>query len=533
VQELHKYRMPASAVGLLAACWLTFALLGVACDTNLLDPPRLATQTAQSQAISTVQSSSSVSVAPTATGGALPAFEAPSQDGDRGDQRLIIWVNETSAEHEAASEQIIDAFSVETGIQVELLLISDSLLPELVHTAVISGGLPDLILHPIEYSAGWAERGILDANAAAEIIARLGPETFDPGGLQMAALGHAPELYAAVPAYGWEQLLIYRSDWFREIRLEPPDSYERLLLAAETTFRPDDLISGLVVPTDSALTSTQQVFEWIATANGCELADASGEVTLLHPACLEALDYYRVLINEYSPLGVQTDTSALNAYLAGRTGIIAASPHALPAIAGLVEEQRPGCPRCSSPGYLMNNSAIVTTLSGTGDLASPAHFGEITALGITATANKEAAIDLAAHWLGPGYSEWIAIDPVRKAPMRLGTREQPLLFHRQWGDLPLKEGSPGLSEVLGEELANQLLDSVAAPERWGFKNGQAALTTRIYEELVLSPLLQEMLSGYFTSSQTIIEMHRAVIELIPDYNFPVPVVATEEPDVGD
>ena len=529
MRKTQKHRLPALPAGLLVVWLPIMVLVSTACRPDLLDPPRLATQAAQGVAAPTMQATRFVSNAPTATAGAQPEFGSTSQENDRGDQSLTIWVNETSSAHERTTEQIIDAFSSETGIQVELLLISDSLLPELVHTAVISGGLPDLILHPIEYSVGWAERGILDANAATEVVTRLGHETFDPAGLQMAAVDQAPDLYAAVPSDGWQQLLIYRTDWFAELGLDPPDNYESLLKAVETTFQPDDLIVGLIVPTDSALVSTQQTFEWIAMANGCELADAKGEVTLLHPACLEALDYYRVLINEYSPVGVQTDTSALNAYLAGRTGIIAASPRALPAIAGLLEEQAPECPRCSTPDYLAGNSALVTTLVGTGEFASAANFGEMTALGITGKANKEAAIEFAAHWLGPGYSEWIAIDPVRKIPMRLGTREQPRLFREQWGEMPLQEDGPSPSDVFGEEAVRQLESNVATPGRWGFDNGQAALTTRIYEELVLSTLLQEMLSGYFTSSQTIIEMQKAVIELIPNYSFPVPIVPTEEP----
>jgi multiple sugar transport system substrate-binding protein len=527
---VQKHRFSATGAGLLAASWLLLALMSGACQPDLLDPPRLATQAAQGLATPTEQPTPFLSNVPTATAGAQPELESPSQENGWADRTLTVWVNETSTDHERATERIINTFSGETGIQVELLLVSDDLLPDLVQTAVISGSLPDLILHPIEYSVGWAERGILDANAATEVVTRLGRETFDPAGLQMASLDQASGVVAAIPSDGWQQLIVYRADWFEELGLDPPDSYESLLTAVETTFQPDNLIAGLIVPTDSALVSTQQTFEWMATANGCELVDGNGEVTLLHPACLEALDYYRVLINEYSPVGVQTNTSALNAYLAGRTGIIAASPDVLPALAGLVEVQEPLCPRCSTPDYLANNSAFVTTLVGMGDFASTTNFGAITALGITGTANKEAAIEFAAHWLEPAYSEWLAVDPQRKVPLRLGTREQPLLFREQWRSMPLLEGGPSISDVFGEAVVRELENNVATPERWGFDNGQAALTTLIYEDLILSPLLQEMLSGYFTSSQTIIEMHRAVVELIPDYSFPVPIVPTEQPE---
>jgi len=39
--------------------------------------------------------------------------------------------------------------------------------------------------------------------------------------------------------------------------------------------------------------------------------------------------------------------------------------------------------------------------------------------------------------------------------------------------------------------------------------------------MVISPLLQEMLSGYFTSSQTVVELYLAIIDQLPSYPFPI------------
>jgi hypothetical protein len=55
---------------------------------------------------------------------------------------------------------------------VELRQVEPMLLPELVNTAVLSNTLPDLLLYPIAYSAGWGERGIFNPAAHTQVLAR-------------------------------------------------------------------------------------------------------------------------------------------------------------------------------------------------------------------------------------------------------------------------------------------------------------------------------------------------------------------------
>lgn len=509
---------------------LSVIAASTSCQSEVLEPPRLATQTASVISTPTVTPTLIFSEAPTPTPDSDRDEPSTAEEDNSFNPSITIWINETSDSHEQVLKEMTDTFSEESGIQAEVLLVTPQLLPELVQTAVLSGTLPDLILHPIEFSVGWEEEGILNSEAASAALDLLGRDTFDPAALDILSTGSNHEAIAALPSDGWQQMIVYRSDWFKEQGLEPPDSFERLLLAAETIFQPEGIISGLVVPTDASLTTTQQVFEYLATANGCSLVDEQGRVELLHPACLEALEYYRILVNEFSPIGFQTDTSALNAYLSGRTGLIISSPSVLPVLAGLEAGSVPNCPACSTPDYLAKNSGFITKLDGIGDFSEIANFSEIMALGITTSADRQLATKFVEYWFNEGYLLWLSVDPERKVPLHWGTNEDPTLFLDAWGELALRPGSPGIEEIYGTALVEQLQDGIARSSRWGFQDGQGALMTRIYEELLLAPLLQEMLSGYFTSSQTIVEMYKAVVDAIPDYAFPIEIVPTATPE---
>jgi multiple sugar transport system substrate-binding protein len=510
---------------------LLIALLATACAPALFDPPRRATQVALQAAAATAVAEPFLSQAPTVTpqtieSASMVATEVPANPS------IAIWVHGSSPDQAQALAQIAAAFNQEHNIHVEVLSVAPKLLPQLVRTAAISETLPDLILHPVEYTWGWHERGILDAGAASAIVTGLGRNTFDPAALELVSLtdsstGTAPML-AAVPLDGWKQLLIYRADWFDERGLAVPTTYEAMLTAAATFYQPDLLQSGLVIPTESTLVSTQQFFEQLALANGCNLTDAKGEVMFLEPACQEALDFYRQIINQYSPSDVQTDASALNAYLAGRTAMIMASPRVLPYLAALDNANLPTCSECAaSATYLAQNSAFVTELRGQGDFAQAVQFSHINYIGVTRSANQEAAAAFVTYWLEEGYLDWLAMTPAVKTPMRWGTINEPDRFRQRWGDLPLTANGPSLRALYGSDLVELLGTGVGDSHRWGFGEGQGPLVTRIYEDLTMSVLLQELLSGYFSSSQAAVEAYKRLVAFIPDYAYPVEL-ETEE-----
>ncbi len=73
-----------------------------------------------------------------------------------------------------------------------------------------------MIYYPLQYALPWAEAGILDAEAAQEVVDELGVATFAPGPIGMAA---TPNGIAGVPVDGWTQMVVYRKDDFIVPRL--------------------------------------------------------------------------------------------------------------------------------------------------------------------------------------------------------------------------------------------------------------------------------------------------------------------------
>lgn len=497
-------------------------LLLVACQPALLNPPRLATQEAPPPPTPTPL----ILNAPTPTGKAIAPPPEPIT-AVTPNPTLTLWVNQTAPHYRQALQTMAAEFSQLHGINLELVLIPPSRLPDLVETATISNTLPDVVLHPLQYSVGWAEKRILDAPATQTVLAELGENSFDP---QALALLQTTNGIAALPSDGWQQLIIYRQDWFDQLNLAPPTTYAALERAASAIYRSETisartavsntLISGLVVPTEATLPTTQYVFEQLATANGCRLIDTKGEITFIHPDCLDALDFYRDLINSYSPSDIQTDISALNAYRSGRTGIIFASPHILPILAGLSDAFPPTCAECAqNPAYLAQNSGIVTQITGRSERAQAANFGQTTNLGITRTADTPLAQRFLNYWFTQGYLHWLAIEPEHTIPLRLGTAENPTQFSDTWATLPLNQTNQPLNQLYNDTLVAQISNNLTNTPRWGFRERQGALITELYQQELFPIILQEMLSGYFTSSQAVIETHQRVVALIPNYAY--------------
>lgn len=517
-------RLSRAVVVLMTFCIPALALLIAGCNVDLANPPRLATATVRAEASPTATRSPVVLHAPTPT--PAPQGVVASEPAPLSGRTLTVWINESSPAHAQALGEMAEAFQAETGVNVALQLVSPSLLPELVNTAAISYTLPDLVLHPVEYTAGWVERGILDAVAADAAIDAIGRETFDPAALALVEIdGRA----GALPSDGYHQLFLYRRDWFEEQNLPPPDNYEAMLSAAATLSDTARLISGVIIPTESNLVTTHQAFEHLALANGCRLIDEAGEVRLLDDACREALNHYFSLINRYSPPGVQTDTSAGNAFVNGRTAMIMTSPTVLPRLSGL-DPMNPDCEACILPGGAdsqASKTGILTELEGSGPDAAPVAFGNVTNLGITTAADVEAAKAFARFWFNEGYEQWLAVEPERKVPMRWGTTDDPRRFIDAWGTQLLSGSTVSLLDLYGADTVAQLRDGVAAAPRWGLREGHGELITRLHEEYVFPIVLQEMLSGYFRPEETINEAVRRVVAQIPNYAFPLDLPETE------
>ncbi len=513
-----------------ALAYLLVLLFVTGCQADLANPPRLATATAQAEQVAAPVTTPEPLILPAPTPTAesqRPAATTAEPIAIGPYPRLTIWVNESAPAYRALMEQMVADFTADHAIDVEWRLVSPMLLPRLVETAVSTDtlDLPDLILHPIEFTVGWAERGILDPSAAEQMLDLLGRDTFNPNAL---ALAQVNGQITALPSDGFQQIIIYRQDWFEREGLAAPDSYETMLTAAETTSDPENLINSFVIPTESNLRTTHQMFEHLALGNGCQLIDNDGRVGLLDEACRQAIDFYFTIVHNYSPSGVQTDTSTRNAYLEGRTGLIMGPPSLLPMLAGLDPANPPRCPDCATADFLAQNSGILTRVSGSGPNAQAANFSHVNYLGVTSSADLTLVEPFIQFWFNEGYAQWLTLESERRVPMRWGTATAPRQFIDEWGQTPLSDTGLSLQDIYGADVVAMLRDDIAGADRWGIPQGHGRLTTHLYEDLTISIVLQEMLSGYFNTEQTLIEAYRRVTDLIPGYNEAPPTPAAED-----
>ncbi|HIC87785.1 MAG TPA: extracellular solute-binding protein [Anaerolineae bacterium] len=419
---------------------------------------------------------------------------------------IQFWSTETQPARAAKTQEILKRFEEKTGIHVELILTDEDALPELTTAAVAAGTLPDVIFHPVDFTMGWTAEGILDPQAATEVIEALGAGTFSAGALDMVKTENG---YAAVPCDGWGQLLIYRKDLFDKAGLEAPTTYDTILKAAEALNDPENNFYGITLANAAGKVMTQQTFEHVALANNCQLVNDAGEVTLNTPECVEAIKFYAD-VNKYAPPGESAVVETRATYFAGRAAMIIWSPFILDEMAGLRDSVLPACPECKDdPQFLAKNSGFVPAFAGPS--GAPAQYGQISYMGITTNADKEAAAEFLKFWLDEGYLDWLSVSVEGKFPMRRGTPDEPDKFIRGWSQLETGvDRKAKLGDIYGDEVIDLLVKGTANFARWGFAQGQGVLVAAVYEALPVPAILRDVLDGNLTPEDAAAEMQAEV-----------------------
>jgi multiple sugar transport system substrate-binding protein len=281
---------------------------------------------------------------------------------------ISFWTTEVEKERLQTQTTIAAHFTRKSGIVVHIVPVEENRLAERVTAAFAAKALPDVVFHPIDFTIGWHEAGILDARSATGVVAALGKETFAAGPLNLARTADG---CAAVPADGWGQLLLYRKDLFAAQNLPAPRSWEAILKAARALHNPP-LTWGFEAATDPGQTYTQQVFEHIALSNGVKLTDGSGDVNLNTPQMVACLEFYKKLA-QFTPPGNLYWLHTRMDYLSGRAAMIIWSPFILDELSGLRRDQ-PVVPDLAKaePGFLARNTGLITTISGPGGAPSMA-----------------------------------------------------------------------------------------------------------------------------------------------------------------
>lgn len=424
-------------------------------------------------------------------------------------ETLIFWSTEEQPERAAATQAIIDRFTAETGINVSLVLTNEDILDSLMAANLAAGTLPDVIFHPVDYAAAWYADGILSSEAATQIIRDLGEEQFSALGL----VGDGAGGYISVPTDGWGQLLIYRQDLFDAAGLEAPTDFDKIRAAAQALHDPANNFYGIVMATDPSAVFTQQTFEHFALANGVQLTDDEGNVTLNTPQMVEAIAFYTEMVTQYGPPGVIDVVSSRGTYFAGQAAMLVWSPFILDEMAGLRDNALPNCPECAEDtAYLARNSGFVPSFVGPSG-TTPAQYGQVSLMGISTSAPPEAQ-DFVRFWLSEGYLDWLAVAPEGKFPMRRGTPEDPTLFLRGWSTLPAGvDRKAPLGDFYSQEVIDTIAQGAAGFDRWGLAQGQGRLVGGVYQELVVPIVLADVINGSLTPEEAAEEIQTLVEEI--------------------
>ena len=424
-------------------------------------------------------------------------------------EEITFWSTETQPARLEITQGIIDGFTAATGIEVRLVSIDENALPSIMVSNAAAGTLPDVVFHPVDFTIGWAAQGLLDTAAAQEAVDALGADTFSQGALQLASFEGS---VAAVPSDGWGQLLIYRKDLFDAAGLDAPDTFAKIEAAAAELTDPDNNFYGITASNDASQVFTQQTFEHFALANGCQLVDDSGTVTLGSDNCVEAIEFYTDLLDNYAPPGLNDVVSTRAAYFAGQAAMIVWSPFILDEMAGLRDAALPTCDECSDDiAYLAKNSGLVPSFSGPS--GAPAQYGQISYMGIGNTGDDErtaAAQAFIEFWLSDGYLDWLSTSVEGKFPMRRGTADNATAFLDGWQQLETGvDRSAALSEFYSEEVITTLIEGSNSFDRWGFNQGQGELVTAMYTALHVPQAIADILGGSLSAVDAAADLQTA------------------------
>ncbi|POR04291.1 bicyclomycin resistance protein [Alkalispirochaeta sphaeroplastigenens] len=429
---------------------------------------------------------------------AAAAFAGGSREDAPRERTITLWTTEEQPARMEAQRDIARRFQDATGIAVEVVPVTENMLGERATAAFSAGDLPDLIYHPLNLTYSWADAGILDTQAATEVVERLGADTYGAGVLNLVEFEGD---YAAVPVDGWAQLVVYRADLFAEKGLDPPTSYDAIRRAVTALHDPPRFY-GAVAATDPSQVYMMQVFEHVAMANGVDIVDSRGKVTLNTPEMREALEFYKFLA-EHSPPGNLYWQQSRELYHDNRTGLIVWSPFILHGLAGL----RDGAPITGfgddpTTDVLAGLSGFTTSFGGPSN-PDGAGWANVSYLGITVDADVEAAQQFIEFSMNEAYAETLAIAAVGKHPVRMGTADDPERYVREWAGLEVgDERRMKLADIYEPDVIMDMLSGLERGSRWGYQHGYGYLTSRLYETRVIAELLREYIDGERSVEET-------------------------------
>ena len=415
---------------------------------------------------------------------------------------IRFWTTEEQPERLAKQQEMADLFKTETGTSVEVIPVTESDLGTRATAAYAAGDLPDVIYHTLQYALPWAEAGILDTEAASEVIADLGTDTFAPGAIAMAAFKGET---ASVPVDGWTQMVVYRKDLFEQHGLAAPDSFANVQAALAKLHNPPELY-GFVAATKVDENFMSQVLEHVFLANGVSPVDENGLNALDETSTIEVLDFYKA-IAKASPPGELYWKQSRELYFSGQAAMIIWSPFILDELAGLRDSAPPTINDDPTSAALAGKTGIVTNFSGPSN-PDGAAWGDVRYFGITSDADTDAAMDFVKFAMDDGYTQTLSIAPEGKFPVRRGTADNPTAFTEAWSKLPVGvDRKAPLGELYEQSMIDEIVGGLDVAKRWGVAEGQLSLASKIINSQAINRVVRQYIDDEIDAPAAVAAMN--------------------------
>ena len=421
---------------------------------------------------------------------------------------LRFWTTEEQPDRLAKQQEMAAQFEKQTGVAVEVIPVTESELGKRATAAFAANDLPDVIYHTLQYVAPWQEAGILNVDAATEVVESLGADTFAPGALGMATIDGD---YAAVPVDGWTQLVVYRKDLFEQKGLAAPDSYKNIQAALKALHNPPQMY-GFVAPTKVDENFMSQVLEHVLLANGATPVDANGVSGFDAQKLKESLEFYKSLADS-SPEGDLYWKQSRELYFAGKAAMIIWSPFILDELAGLRDSAPPTINDDPTSGELASLTGIMSSFAGPSNPAGAA-WGDVRYFGITSDADIDPAMQFVEFSMGEGYAQTLSIAPEGKFPVRRGDASDASKFQKIWSTLPVGvDRKAPLSELYSAETIETITSGLASAQRWGVDENQLGAASKIINSQVINRVVREYIDGDISVDQAVSKINNEVKSL--------------------
>lgn len=432
--------------------------------------------------------------------------------GDGGGGELTVWTVEDNAQRVSAQKTLIAKYTQATGTKVKLVAVAEDQLTSALTSAAAGDQLPDAIgALGIDAVNRLSSDELLDTDGAKAVVSDLGDGTFSKRALELTRDG---DTQLSVPSDGFPNLLFYRKDLFAQAGLQTPDTFEAITKAAQTLNKGGT--AGIVAATAPGDGFTQQTFEELALANGCQLAE-NDEPTLTSDKCVNTFDFYGNLMKDYSVAGAQDADTTRATYFAGKAAMTIWSTFLLDEMAGLRNDALPTCPQCKADKqFLAKNTGVVAALKGP-DGTEPAAWGEIVSWSLLRDSDPKTR-EMVKWMMTDGYLDWLRIAPEGKVPVRNGTADKATEYADAWKTMTIGvDKKAKMSDLYGQQVLDAIAKSPDSIARWA-SNGNGKLSAAVGGQYVVPKALAKMINGSTSAADAAKEANDQAATIKKDLN---------------